>query len=208
MKRFRTGLALVGGMCAIAALTGCEGPTTSERFRQLDRQIRELGDQVGKLTNDLATRDTIIEVQRKQIVTLQRLGDKRLDKIYHVTAIKLDRLTGGDNYDGKPGDDGVTVYVQPVDQDGHVLKAAGGIHIELFDLANPDGKRRIGEYQWDSEHARKLWHGRFMTYHYKMECPWRLGPPAHTEITVRAEFTDYLTGLTFREQKLVTVRLK
>ncbi len=195
---------LVIGLSVVA---GCDGPTTQERFRQLDLENRELSDQVEKLTNHNTTKDALIEAQRTQIKTLQRLGDKRLEKLYHVTAIKLERLSGGADYDGKPGDDGITVYIQPVDQEGHVIKAAGEIRVELFDLANPDGQLKIGEYRFDADHTPKLWHGRLMTHHYTVECRWRVRPPAHEEITVRVEFTDYLTGRTFRAQKAVTVKL-
>jgi len=207
MNRAYLGVWVLGAGALLAA-TGCDGAGTSERFRQLDGQIRDLSDQVDKLTRESAVKDALIEAQQKQITTLQGLGNKRLGKLYHVAAIKLDRLTGGDDYDGKPGHDGVTVYLQPVDQDGHVVKAAGGIRIELFDLANPDGQLRIGEYRLDVDHARKAWHGRLMTHHYTVKCPWRIGPPKHDEITVRAEFTDYLTGKTHRSQKPVKVRLK
>jgi len=206
MKRIEpaTCVLLVVGLSVVA---GCDGPTARERFRQLDVENRALSDQVEKLTNENATKNALIEAQRKQIKTLQRLGDKRLEKLYHVTAIKLERLTGGADYDGKPGDDGVTVYIQPVDQEGHVIKAAGEIRVELFDLANPDGQRRIGEYRFDVDHAPKHWHGRLMTHHYTVECRWRVRPPTHDEITVRVEFADYLTGRTFRTQKAVTVKL-
>lgn len=207
MERFRLAFRLLA-VWTVLVMAGCDGGTTAERFRQLDQQVLELSDQVAKLENDVAARDAIVNLQRKQIATLQKLGDKRLEKVFHVTAIKLDRLTGGADYDGKPGHDGVTVYLQPVDKQGHVIKAAGDIRIELFDLANPDGKRRIGEYRWDVDHAGKLWHGRFMTNHYTVKCPWRTKPPAHDEITVRVEFTDYLTGQVFRTQRLVKIRLK
>ena len=207
MNRVHLGVWVLGAGALIGA-AGCDGAGTNERFRQLDGQIRSLTDQVDKLTQDAAVKDALIDAQQKQITTLQGLGNKRLEKLYHVTAVQLDRLTGGDDYDGKPGDDGVTVYLQPVDQDGHVIKAAGGIRIELFDLANPNGQLRIGEYRLDVDHARKAWHGRLMTHHYTIKCPWRIGPPKHDEITVRAEFTDYLTGKTYRGQKLVKVRLK
>jgi outer membrane murein-binding lipoprotein Lpp len=195
-------------LVAAVLLAGCNGPTTAERFRQLDQQVRDLNDQVDKLAKEGAAKDAMIEAQRKQITTLQHLGEKRLDRLPHVERIELDRLTGGANYDGKPGDDGVTVYLQPIDQDGHVIKAAGEIRIQLFDLANPDGRRLIGEYRLDVDHTREAWQGRLMTYHYTVKCPWRAGPPAHDEITVRVEFLDYLTGKTFRTQKLVKVRLK
>ncbi len=207
MSRTEPALSLMG-VWALAALAGCNGLTMEERLRQRDQQVQQLTDKVDKLSNEVATKNALVDAQRKQIATLRRLGDKRLEKLYYVTAVKLDRLTGGANYDDKPGHDGVTAYIQPVDQDGHVLKAAGDLRIELFDLANPDGQRRIGEYRLDVDHAREAWHGRLMTNHYTVKCPWRTGPPAHDEITIRVEFADYLTGRTFRDQKVVKIQAK
>jgi len=194
------------GILIVVGMVGCNAEATNERFRQLDQQVRQLSGQVDKLNGELAAKEALIEAQRQQITTLQRLGDKRLEKLYYVTALQIDRLTGGANYDDKPGDDGVTVYLRPVDQDGHVLKAAGEIRIQLLDLANPDGQHLLGEYRLDVDHARKAWHGRLMTNHYTIKCPWRTGPPAHDDITVRAEFTDFLTGKTFLDQKLVKIQ--
>jgi hypothetical protein len=203
--RIRLGIGVMG-LLVVGVLAGCNGPTTTERFRQLDQKVRELTDQVEKLNGDLASKNALITAQQQQIATLQRLGAERLEKLYYVTAIKLERLTGGADYDGKPGDDGITVYLQPVDQNGHVIKAAGDIRIELFDLSNPDGRRLIGEYVWDVDHTRELWHGRLMTHHYTAKCPWRTGPPAHDEVTIRVAFTDYLTGQTFRAQQVAKIR--
>jgi hypothetical protein len=193
-------------MLIFSAAAGCDTGMTQERFRQLDQKVRELGDQVEKLQNDVAVKETVIQEQKKQIAALQQLGDKRLEKLYTVREIRVERLTGPANYDGKPGNDGITVYIQPIDRDGHVIKAAGAIRVELFDLANPDGKRRIGEYRLDVDHAGQAWYGRLMTNHYTLKCPWRVGPPAHDEITVRAEFTEYLTGKSFRAQHVVKLK--
>ncbi len=191
----------------VAGLLGCDGGTAAERFRQLEQENLQLRDKVEKLNEDLASKKALIDAQRQQLANLRRLGKDRLDKLYHVAKIEIERLSGGADYDGKPGDDGVTVYLQPLDQDGHVIKAAGNIRIQLFDLANPDGKHLIGEYRLDVDHARKAWHGRFMTNHYTVKCPWRKSPPTHREITIRAEFTDYLTGRTFRAQRVVEIAL-
>lgn len=196
--------------CGAMALSlfGCDWGTSTERMRQLDQQMRELGDQVDKLNKDVAAKDATIEAQRRQITTLQNLGERRLEKLYYVTAIKIDRLTGPANFDDKPGNDGIVVYFSPIDQEGHTIKAAGDIRIQLLDLANPDGQHLIGEYRLDVDHARKAWHGRMLTNHYSVKCPWKSGPPVHDEITVRVEFVDYLTGNTFRDQVVTKLTSK
>ncbi len=208
MRRpYHIGLALL--LPILPAFLGCDGQTRSERFRQLDRQVRDLTDQVQALQDELAAKKAVLEAKDKQIATLRRIGDKRFEMLFHVTDVEIERLSGGADYDGQPGHDGVTVYLQPLDQDGHVIKAAGDIRVQLLDLANPDGQHLIGEYRLGVDKAREAWHGKLMTNHYTLKCPWpkQTGPPAHPEITVRVEFTDYLTGRTFRDQRVVEVTL-
>jgi hypothetical protein len=75
------------------------------------------------------------------------------------------------------------------------------VTIQLYDLAQPPDKTLIGEYKWTIEQVVKAFSSGFMAYHYTFTCPWRNGPPAHDQITVRVAFVDYLTGKTLLVQK-------
>ena len=142
-----------------------------------------------------------------QVETLRQLGDKRLDLLYKVQRIKLGSVTGGVNLDGKCGDDGVKAAIAPVDQHGSVLKVAGAVKVQVFDLAEREGARLVAECERDANTAAAAWYGGVFGGYYGLSCPWRSGPPAHDELTVRAEFTEYLTGKTFTAQKVVKVDL-
>lgn len=155
-------------------------------------------------------RDEVLETQKqleKQVETLQALGEKRIELLYTVEHIDLGRHTGGVNLDGEPGDDGVRVYLQPIDEQGHILKAAGSVKIDVFDLAGDPQDNLISSCSWDVEQTAKQWAGGFVSYQYAFDCPWPDGPPAHDEITVRVEFVDYLTGKTFSAQKAFKVTM-
>ena len=145
--------------------------------------------------------------QSKQIGSLQALGAKRLDKLFHVTRIELGRYTGGIDIDKKPGHDGVRVYVKPIDQHGSTLKAAGSVTVQVYDLALPAEKTLIGTYTWTVDQAAKMWKSGFVAYQYSFTCPWKTAPPRHRDLTVRVTFLDYLTGKTFTAQKLCKVDL-
>jgi len=192
-------------VAVLASASGCE-PPRGGAMAQLKVENERLAEQIEQLKADLARREQQIQQRDLQIANLQRLGSKRLDLLYYPVRVEIVWPTGGADYDGKAGDDGVTVYLRPIDQDGHAIKAAGEIRIELFDLAAPDGQRLIGRYVLDVEHAREAWYGRALTYHYTIQCPWRTGPPAHPEITVRATFIDYLTGRELHDTKVCTIR--
>jgi len=126
----------------------------------------------------------------------------------HPKAVRLEieKLSGGEDYDGQPGDDGVTVYLKPLDKVGDIVKALGDIRIQLYDLANPPGRNLVGEYHFPAKTVGDKWHGKLMTYHYTLKCPWQRGAPEHSEITIRAVFRDYLTGHVMSTQTTCTVR--
>jgi len=189
-------------LAAVAMTAGCleresiepEGPSRVD----LQAEVRKQAEQIGELEQTVAA-------QREQIDTLQQLGgEKRLEKLYYPVRVEIGRYTGGVDTDGAPGDDAVRVYLRPIDQDGHAIKAAGRVKVQLFDLAAAPERNLLFECTYDELQVRRCWSGGFMAYHYTFECPWK-SPPPHNELTVRVEFTDYLTGKTFSNQKVVTV---
>ena len=109
--------------------------------------------------------------------------------------IELASRSGGYDDDDEAGDDGIVLYVQPIDRDQHVVKAPGTLMVKLLDPLNPPGGVEFARYDFDWEHARKLWHGRLMTQHFTVKCPWRQGdPPAHRQIIAHVVFTELITG--------------
>jgi len=206
----RGSLALVTVVVVSAALPGCRGFDVfqqDKKIKQLEADLasaREDLDQAGK---DTAAARTELAEKQKQIDTLIKLGPDRLKKLFHVETIKLGRYTGGADFDGQAGDDGIKVFLRPIDSNGDTIKAAGSVTVQLYDLAQPADETLIGEYKWSVDEVAKAFSGGFMTYQFTFKCPWKPGPPKHKEITVRVEFTDYLTGKHFRAQKLCKVDL-
>lgn len=202
----RYGLA---GLVLTAMMAGCDGNAPQlEAIRaernQAQQQVKDCQKEVAAIKEELAVRD-------KQIEILQALGPKRLEKLYHITSITLGNYTGGYDSDGKPGggqpgDDSIKVFMEPRDQTGSVIKAAGEVTIQVFDLAQPEGKNKIAECKWSSEELDKTWSGGFGVYHFGLLCPWK-ERPRHEDLTVRVVFVDYLTGREHAAQKAVKVHL-
>lgn len=178
-----------------------------------DARVVELGRENSRLKEGLADRDrqtaalsAALEECNRQLVQARGLSPETLEKIFYAEQIVIDPLSGGQDYDGQPGDDGVTVYLRPLDRDGDTLKVAGDVRIELFDLAMPPGRNLIATHNFPVEKVRESWYGKFITYHYTFRCPWQHGPPENPEITVRATFVDYLTRRVMTTQTVVKVR--
>lgn len=195
-------LAVVAGAVIIG---GCDLP--KKDHSTLARELTEKTESLRKLQQENQQLQTAFSEQKQQIRTLQQLGDRRFDLLYRIQRIELGRHTGGVNLDDIGGDDGIKVYLRPIDQDGSVIKTAGTVKIQLFDLAADPKTNLIGEYLFDVTEISKQWSSGFLAYHFSFECPWQMGPPAHKEITVRAEFTDYLTGKVLTAQKLCKIKL-
>ncbi len=183
---------------ACVMLTAC----TPQRPVRLDanmllenEQLRTINEELHK---QLAQRD-------EQILTLQNLGDKRLDQLYTVRRISLASGTGGASTDDKPGDEAVKVNVAPIDQYGSVLKAAGSVKVQVFDLAATQAGNLLAECDYDPNAAAKNWVSGLFSSYYAFTLPLPAEPPAHSELTVRAEFTEYLTGKTFTTQQVIKV---
>lgn len=175
---------------------------------RLRKEISALEVTGGRLERELADRDrriAQIEAQNRDLIRLG--GDRPLD-LFAPVKIEIRPRSGGFDSDGKPGDDGVKVYVRPLDADGHPAKVPGEFEIQILDNSILDAPRVIGRCIFnDPEENRRFWYGDFpLTDHYSLECPFLEGegPPASRRVTVTVEFLDYLSGRRLRAlQELV-----
>lgn len=162
---------------------------------------------IARQNDELAAQKATIDTLEKRVETVRAIRPEDLRKLFHPVKLEIDSLSGGYDTDGRPGDDGVVVYLRPLDDDGDALKVAGQITIQLYDLAAPPGENLIAEYVIPVDEARELWYGKLMTQHYTVRCPWQHSPPRHPEITISASFVDYLTQRVISAQKTCTVKL-
>lgn len=192
----------LGTVLALGAW-GCQlgGPTVDPASEN-----RKLKDELAACKVEAENLRQTVAEQRKQLDVARGFTDADRKKIFAPVQINILTISGGENYDDKPGDDGVTVHFQPLDEVGDALKVAGDVRIELYDLANPEGRKLIGEYYVPADKIGENWYGKLMTYHYTIRCPWQQGPPQHSEITIRLTFVDYLSQRVINAQKVVTVR--
>lgn len=196
----RAGVALVG---VVLATAGC----VSQTEISLRNEIIGLREQVRQKDNELVAQRASLDEVARQLAVARSISEDDLKLLFYPERLVIDRLSGGADYDGKPGDDGVTVYLKPVDRHGDVIKVPGDIRIQLYDLAAPPGRNLIGEYFVPVDQVGKLWQGKLWTNHYTIKCPWPAGPPEHTEITIRATFVDYLTKRVVSAQSTCQVKL-
>lgn len=187
-------------------LLGCaSGTDVGKCWRERDA----LKQDVDQMQRTLADRDSQINGLQQQIDNLRLFGPDRPADAFAPVKIEITSLSGGADYDGKPGDDGINVYLRLLDADGDQVKAPGQIRIQLLDNTDLQSPRTIGVYPFTKlEEVRHLWHGRFGTYHYALKCPFpaNVQLPKTGQLIATAEFADYLTGKTLTAD--ATVRFK
>jgi hypothetical protein len=203
-KAFYWVLPLIISGLPLILTTGCaqdRGPTP---LAQCHQKLQQTQDENSRLTRQLASANQTIQNQSRQIETLSGFGAGRMAELIHVQSLQLDRLTGGydDNHDGY--EDGIVVYLQPLDQHGHIIESAGSARVRLFELQQEP--KLIGEAGFTVPELAKTWAGRLWTQHYTLRCTFKKNPTS-PNITLQVEFTELLTGKTFVTEKLVTVKL-
>lgn len=191
---------------AATALLTAPGCGLFQRDDKLQQQLQDCQTQLQKVQLQRDELQQMTLEQQKQIRSLQDLGNKRLEKLYHVKTIEIGRYTAGVDNDGKEGDDAIKVFIRPLDRNGDVIKAAGDMTIQVFDLSLAPKDTLIAQCQYKIDELTKYWASGFLTYHYSFECNWKTRPKA-SEVTVRAEFVDYLTGKHHVAQTVAKVKL-
>ncbi len=188
----------------IAALAGCGDPDAHDphvgfqRDRAYER-VRQLESQNERLRRELRDANARIE-------TLSALGEDRLEKLNRVQRVRFGSGTGGADLDDEPGDELVKVVLEPIDQDGAVVKAAGSVKLQLFDLAaDREPGKLVAELSADPDAVSDAWASGFLSRQYGFKLPVDV-PDRDRELTLRVEFVDYLTGRTFTAQQVVTLR--
>ncbi len=203
-----SGLAIAVGVLLSTFAGGCFGPSSD--YKRAVAENTELKAKLHAAQQKNEDLQQTVVSQSKQIETLIGLGGKRLEMIPHTAKIELGSYTGGyytDVTKKEKGQDAVKVYLMPIDPQGSVIKAPGSVSIRVFDLAAPEGKSLLGECSFNDEQVAKNWYsGVLSAYHYSFVCPFKT-QPQHDEVTIRVEFTDYITGQHFTQTKTAKVEL-
>jgi hypothetical protein len=107
-----------------------------------------------------------------------------------VDRITLNRLAvGGWDADGRPGDDGIVLLVEPRDAEGRLIAAAGPISVVLLDRGLPGEAARVA--RWDLIAHQVAGHFRRMPAGdgIYLELPWPGAPPVHSHLHLFVRFT-------------------
>jgi outer membrane murein-binding lipoprotein Lpp len=159
-------------------------------LRQQEQSQQELAEQLAQARDDLKVARSDAAVLRSQVNRTRQvsLTQEQADVLYRAEGLKFNMLlTSGQNRDGQPGDDGLSVMLTPVDVHGDLVKLVGEVELELFDMTLDAANQRLGGWKFSTEEVRDRWHRGFVGSGYLFQVDWQRFPAA-SELTLHARF--------------------
>jgi len=182
---------------------GCEN--SGPRTPSLSQQIERLTEENSELQAHLTESQKQINQLNQRVELLSSLPeDKRADAVYRIAKIKIGRYTGlfDENKDGVK--ETLIVYVQPIDETGDAIKAAGAVLVQLWDLGKEQNKALLAQWNVEPNELKKLWFESVLASNYRLKFDVsNIIGSLSDELTVKVTFTDYLSGRTFTAQKAI-----
>ncbi len=189
----------------LLVLAGCG--IGSERKHPAELKAEKLTREKAALTGDAQQYQAEIEQLRAQIQALSALPKDQRVNPYELTSLRVARLSNFFDKDGDGKQEKLIVYLQPVDAEGDIVKAAGTVSVQLWNLSHPNGEALLGEWKVGPDQLRKLWFDSFTTgYRLTFDRPAAVGV-FFEPLTLKVTFMDYLTGQSFRAQQVIKPNL-
>jgi hypothetical protein len=186
-------------------LAGCG--IGSERKNPAELKAEKLQQEKASLTGNVQQYQAEIEQLRAQIRALSALPQDQKNNPYELTTLHIAKISNFFDKDNDGTQEKLVVYVQPLDTEGDVVKAAGTVSVQLWNLNNPNGEALLGQWKVEPAELRKLWFNSFTTgYRLTFDRPETLKVFSEP-LTIKVTFTDYLTGESFRAQQVITPKL-
>jgi hypothetical protein len=178
---------------------GCAGQPLSrgEKVEMLMARSARLEEEL------LATRQRLAELEGTGRPAPE--AAKTTEDPFRAVALRFGKFTGGLAADGRPGDQRLKVVLEPLDAEGDVVKRAGSLDLEAFELVG-DKPRTLADWKWTRQEFAKTWLSGLGLYAYVLKLDWPSGkPPASDRVLLRARFTT-LSGEVLSAEQEITLR--
>jgi hypothetical protein len=180
---------------------GCNSPKKSQNT--LVEQVRTLSQEKAHLESRIEQREAENEQLKERVDVLTGLSvDQR--KLYSIQRIKIGRFTDLYDKDDNGKREKLIVYIQPIDEQGDIVKAAGSVEVQLWDLNEQANQALLGQWNVDSDQLQKRWLTTLLSSNYRLIFDIADKVEDFSKpLTVKVSFTHYLTGKLFEEQKVI-----
>lgn len=96
-------------------------------------------------------------------------------------------LTGGYDIDGQPGDDGLSVVLEPRNPRGELVRTPGDVEIALIDPDRGDGGR-VAQWKFTAAELAEYWERRAVGEGFFLELPWPSRAPDSRQLELIATY--------------------
>ena len=188
--------------CLLVLAGGCEN---ANKKSPLAEQIQQLKQEKTELTRQIERSENENEQLQKQILVLSGLPEEaKAENLYRLQRIKVTRYTNFYDKDKDGEKEKLIVYIQPLDEEGDIVKATGDVDVQLWDLNKEANQALLGQWHVTPDQLKKLWFATLITINYRLTFDVADKIENIQEpLTVKVTFTDYLTGKVFKEQKVI-----
>lgn len=188
-------------LCVFVFIGGCNRPNT--RQNALVEQVHELSQEKAQLESQIEQYKTEEQQLKERVDVLTGLSvDQR--KLYSIQRIKIGRFTDLYDKDEDGKKEKLIVYIQPIDQKGDIVKAAGSVEVQLWDLNEQANQALLGQWNVNSDQLQKQWLTTLLSSNYRLMFDIADKVEDFSKpLTVKVSFTHYLTGKVFEEQKVI-----
>lgn len=179
---------------AVCALWFC-GCSARGELDALEADLRSKDQALTELQTQLVSKEAELKVARRDAEALRSelsqgqssaIAAEQAEVLYKVEGIKFHSLlTSGQSRDGIPGDEGISALLMPVDMHGELVKLAGDVELELFDMSLPAENQRLGTWKFSTAEVREHWHRGIIGSGYFFQVDWQ-NVPAARELTLHA----------------------
>ena len=175
-------------------VTGRQLETLEAELRQQQDAVQLARKQTDRIQSELTRAREETELLRSQMAAAGQGAPlpEQTGNLVRLSQVKINTLlSGGKDRDGLPGDDLLVALISPLDEQGDLVKIAGEVEIEAFDMTLPSDDKRVGHWAFDTEQAAKAWHSGFVGAGLQFELPWQDLPTSKELLVhVRLKTTD------------------
>jgi len=185
----------------LVAAAGCQ----NGKKDGLQGEIAKLKINNATLTEQLAQSQKENEQLKQQVQALRNFGTSfNYSDIYNLQKINITKFTNIYDSDGDGKKETLVVYFQPMDEYGDIIKATGLVEVQLWDLNMKAERALLGQWKITPADLKKVWFATLITINYRLSFNISgIVEKFEKPLTLKIKFTDYLSGKTFEEQRVI-----
>jgi len=195
---------LLSAVFCVLLLAGCE---EKKQIKTANEKPGILGQKAPADSNSPKKLSAEVKQLKEQLETLMGINKQaRIEALSTISAIELTSRCGLYDKNKDKKKETLVVYLKPIDDMGDCIKAAGAVEIQLWNLNTEPNEALLSKWNIEPKELKKSWSGSLLTSYYKLQFDVNsvlTGKKNEKELTVKAQFTDYLTGKILKAQRVI-----